>query len=80
MISHHRENLNAVFDSIHEISHAKLNPYPGNWDKYVIEKVAREEQQLSAYKNQQEPRSGIRRPLPRQGQQSLPSAEQAQAD
>ncbi len=53
MISHDREFLNALVDSILEISHAKLNRYRGNWDKYVIEKVAREEQQLSAYKNQQ---------------------------
>ncbi len=53
MISHDREFLNALVDSIVEIAHAKLNRYRGNWDKYVIEKVAREEQQLSAYKNQQ---------------------------
>src|SRR6201999_203680 len=39
--------------SIVEISHSKLNRDRGNWDKYVIEKVAREEQQLAAYKNQQ---------------------------
>jgi len=53
MISHDREFLNALVDSILEISHAKLNRYRGNWDKYVLEKAAREEQQLSAYKNQQ---------------------------
>ncbi len=53
MISHDREFLNALVDSILEIAHTKLNRYRGNWDKYVIEKVAREEQQLSAYKNQQ---------------------------
>src|ERR1051325_9888258 len=53
MISHDREFLNALVDSILEISHAKLNRYRGNWDKYVIEKAAREEQHLAAYKNQQ---------------------------
>jgi len=53
MISHDREFLNALVDSIVEISHQKLNRYRGNWDKYVVEKVAREEQQLAAYKNQQ---------------------------
>jgi ATP-binding cassette subfamily F protein 3 len=53
MISHDREFLNALVGSIVEIAHAKLNRYRGNWDKYVIEKAAREEQQLSAYKNQQ---------------------------
>jgi ATP-binding cassette subfamily F protein 3 len=53
MISHDREFLNALVGSIVEISHAKLNRYRGNWDKYVAEKAAREEQQLAAYKNQQ---------------------------
>ena len=53
MISHDREFLNALVDSIVEISHQKLNRYRGNWDKYVVEKVQREEVQLAAYKNQQ---------------------------
>ncbi len=53
MISHDREFLNHLVGSIVEIAHAKLNKYRGNWDDYVREKVAREEQQLSAYKNQQ---------------------------
>ncbi|HEX8296060.1 MAG TPA: ABC-F family ATP-binding cassette domain-containing protein [Chthoniobacteraceae bacterium] len=53
MISHDREFLNQLVGSIVEIAHRKLHRYRGNWDKYVIEKAAREEQQLSAYKNQQ---------------------------
>ncbi|MEA3210788.1 MAG: ATP-binding cassette, subfamily er 3 [Chthoniobacter sp.] len=53
MISHDREFLNQLVDSIVEIAHRRLNRYRGNWDKYVLEKAAREEQQLSAYKNQQ---------------------------
>ena len=53
MISHDREFLNALVDSIVEIAHQKLNRYRGNWDKYVVEKVQREEIQLAAYKNQQ---------------------------
>ena len=53
MISHDREFLNQLVGSIVEIAHKRLNRYRGNWDKYVIEKAAREEQQLSAYKNQQ---------------------------
>jgi ATP-binding cassette subfamily F protein 3 len=81
MISHDREFLNALVDSILEISHQKLNRYRGNWDKYVVEKVQREEIQLAAYKNQQkEVAPGIRRPLSRQGQQSVAGAEQAEAD
>ena len=53
MISHDREFLNQLVGSIVEIAHAKLHRYRGNWDDYVAQKAAREEQQLSAYKNQQ---------------------------
>jgi len=53
MISHDREFLNALVGSIVEIGNRRLNRYRGNWDKYVEEKAAREEQQLSAFKNQQ---------------------------
>src|SRR5205085_455900 len=53
MISHDREFLNQLVGSIIEIAHRRLNRYRGNWDSYVEQKVAREEQQLSAYKNQQ---------------------------
>ena len=53
LISHDREFLNALVGSIVEIAHRRLNRYRGNWDKYVAEKAAREEQQLAAYKNQQ---------------------------
>ncbi len=53
MISHDREFLNALVGSIVEIAQARLVRYRGNWDSYVEQKAAREEQQLSAYKNQQ---------------------------
>ncbi len=53
MISHDREFLNALVGSIVEIAHSKLHRYRGNWDKYVLEKAARAEQQLAAYTNQQ---------------------------
>ena len=53
MISHDREFLNQLVDSIVEIAHRRLNRYRGNWDSYVAQKAAREEQQLAAYKNQQ---------------------------
>jgi ATP-binding cassette, subfamily F, member 3 len=53
MISHDREFLNQLVGSIVEIAHAKLHRYRGNWDDYIAQKAAREEQQLSAYKNQQ---------------------------
>ena len=53
MISHDREFLNQLVGSIVEIAHSKLVRYRGNWDNYVEERAAREEQQLAAYKNQQ---------------------------
>ncbi|HWY49847.1 MAG TPA: ABC-F family ATP-binding cassette domain-containing protein [Chthoniobacterales bacterium] len=53
MISHDREFLNQLVGSVVEIAHSKLVRYRGNWDNYVEQKAAREEQQLAAYKNQQ---------------------------
>jgi len=53
MISHDREFLNQLVGSIIEISHRRLNRYRGNWDTYVEQKAAREEQHAAAYKNQQ---------------------------
>ena len=53
MISHDREFLNLLAGSIVEIAHRKLTRYRGNWDTYKEQKAAREEQQWSAYKNQQ---------------------------
>src|SRR5205814_8620179 len=53
MISHDREFLNQLVGSIVEIAHSKLVRYRGDWDSYVEQKAAREEQQLAAYKNQQ---------------------------
>src|SRR6266545_3771320 len=53
MISHDREFLNQLVGSIVEIAHSKLVRYRGDWDGYIEQKAAREEQQLAAYKNQQ---------------------------
>jgi ATP-binding cassette, subfamily F, member 3 len=53
MISHDREFLNQLVGGIVEIAHSKLVRYRGDWDSYIEEKAAREEQQLAAYKNQQ---------------------------
>jgi ATP-binding cassette subfamily F protein 3 len=61
MISHDREFLNALVGSIVEIAHAKLVRYRGNWDSYVEQKAAREEQQLAAYKNQQKEIESLQR-------------------
>ena len=52
-ISHDREFLNAICINILEIRHRKLNRYKGNYDAYLSQKAAREEQQWAAYKSQQ---------------------------
>ncbi len=53
LISHDRAFLNALCDSILEIAHAKVTRYRGNYDDYLREKAAREEQLQAAYENQQ---------------------------
>ena len=44
MISHDRKFLNQLVGSIVEIADTKLVRYRGNWDSYVEQKGAREEQ------------------------------------
>ncbi|MFL6528924.1 MAG: ABC-F family ATP-binding cassette domain-containing protein [Chthoniobacterales bacterium] len=53
IISHDREFLNQLVGSIVEISRRQLMRYRGNWDSYIEQKAAREEQHAAAYKNQQ---------------------------
>lgn len=53
MISHDREFLNALCDSILEVAHSKITRYTGNYDDYLREKAARMEQLQGAYDNQQ---------------------------
>ncbi len=52
-ISHDRAFLNALCDGIIEISRQCLHRYTGNYDQYLLQRQAREEQYLAAYKNQQ---------------------------
>ncbi len=53
VISHDREFLNSLVDSIVEIRQSKLMRYRGNYDEFLIQREASEAQLLSAYKNQQ---------------------------
>lgn len=53
VISHDRAFLNAICGGIVEISRSKLHLYRGNYEDYLAEKKAREEQYAAAYKNQQ---------------------------
>jgi ATP-binding cassette subfamily F protein 3 len=53
MISHDREFLNQLVGSIIEIRQSKIFRYRGNYEDFLMQKAAAEEQQLAAYKNQQ---------------------------
>ena len=53
MISHDREFLNQLVGSIVEIRQSKIFRYRGNYEDFLTQKAAAEEQQLAAYKNQQ---------------------------
>ncbi|MBX9742324.1 MAG: ATP-binding cassette domain-containing protein [Chthoniobacterales bacterium] len=52
-ISHDREFLNAICESMIQIRHHKLHHYRGNYDSFLEQKAARDEQHLAAYKSQQ---------------------------
>jgi ATP-binding cassette subfamily F protein 3 len=53
LISHDRSFLNALAEQIVDIDQRKLMSYRGNYDSYVNQRAARQEQILAAYKNQQ---------------------------
>ena len=53
VISHDREFLNQLVGSIVEIRQSQLIRYRGNYDDYLVQREAQEEQLLAAYKNQQ---------------------------
>jgi ATP-binding cassette subfamily F protein 3 len=53
MISHDREFLNRLVHGIVEIRNARLIRYRGNYDEFLEQREAMEEQQLAAYKSQQ---------------------------
>jgi ATP-binding cassette subfamily F protein 3 len=53
LISHDRAFLNALAERTVEIDQRKLISYRGNYDEYVAQRAARQEQVLAAYKNQQ---------------------------
>lgn len=60
-ISHDREFLNVICESILHIAHRKLHHYRGNYDSFLEQKAARDEQQLAAYKSQQREIAEIQR-------------------
>jgi ATP-binding cassette subfamily F protein 3 len=53
MISHDREFLNKLVDSIVELRNSELIRYRGNYEAYLVQREANEANLLAAYKNQQ---------------------------
>ncbi len=53
LISHDRAFLNALVSDVMEIRHHRVHHYKGNYDDYLVEAKAREEQQMAAFKSQQ---------------------------
>ena len=53
LISHDREFLNQLVDSVIEIRQGRLWRFRGNYDQYLEQRAAQEEQWTAAYKNQQ---------------------------
>jgi ATP-binding cassette subfamily F protein 3 len=53
VISHDREFLNTLCNTIIEIRHKRLWRYTGNYDKYLEQRAAQQEQHRLAYENQQ---------------------------
>jgi ATP-binding cassette subfamily F protein 3 len=78
LISHDRSFLNAVADRMVEIDQRKLVSYRGNYDEYLTQKAARQEQQLAAYKNQQREISRLQTFIDRFGAKNT-KASQAQS-
>jgi ATP-binding cassette, subfamily F, member 3 len=53
MISHDREFLNQLITSVLEIRLSRVFRYRGNYDEFLVQREANEQQLLAAYKNQQ---------------------------
>ncbi len=53
LISHDREFLNQICESIIHLTGSRLHHYQGNYETFLVKKKELEEQQWAAYKNQQ---------------------------
>src|ERR1043165_8694351 len=53
LISHDREFLNQLIKTVLEIRMSRVLRYRGNYDEYLVQREAAEQQLLAAYKNQQ---------------------------
>lgn len=75
LISHDREFLNQLTGSILDISRRRVINYRGNYDDYLAQRAAREEQQWAAYKNQQRQIQALQRFAERFGAKASKAAQ-----
>ena len=53
LISHDREFINQLVDSIVELAHQRITRYRGNYESYLADKAAREDRQQNAFDQQE---------------------------
>jgi len=59
LISHDREFMDEIIETVYEISEQRLISYKGNYSSYLEQREANYEHQLAAYKNQQKEIQGL---------------------
>jgi ATP-binding cassette, subfamily F, member 3 len=59
LISHDREFMDAIVETVYEISEQRLNSFKGNYTDYLAQCEANYLQQSAAYKNQQKEIAGL---------------------
>jgi len=60
LISHDRQFMDEIIQTVYEIAEGRLHSYSGNYTDYLTERDARYERQMAAYKNQQKEITEIR--------------------
>jgi ATP-binding cassette subfamily F protein 3 len=60
LISHDREFMDEIVETVYEISDQRLIPYKGNYSAYLEQREANYQQQLAAHKNQQKEIQALR--------------------
>jgi len=60
LISHDRQFMDEIIQTVYEISESRLHSYSGNYTAFLEEREARYERQNNAYKNQQKEITALR--------------------
>jgi len=79
LVSHSQDFLNGVCTNIIHMTQKKLITYTGNFDQYVITKAELEENQMKAYKREQDEIAHMKDYIARFGHGSAKLARQAQS-